>query len=83
MHSALNEGDHTSLFRNGLLLEGVRHTLVSHSDDLLHAKHGAAGVLVAATAKALLLAWYNADTRPEATNAALVALADYLRSMGY
>lgn len=71
------------MYANGVHVEGKRYTVVSAGDHELHAKSGAAGVLVARTCLALVIAFYDAEQRAESCNATLLALTDYLRSCSY
>merc|ERR1712118_263566 len=71
--------DTHKLFGSGLRVAGEKYTVIRASDEHIHGKRGASGVICSRSNQAIVVATYSNDTKPEPVNTVVESLTDYLR----
>lgn len=74
--------DPSGLYANGLRAGGAKYTVVRGTDENIHGKKGASGIIAVKTGMAVIFATYSEDIKPENTNNVIESLADYLKTNG-
>ena len=75
--------DPSTLYSSGIRIAGDKYAVLRATEEHIHGKKGATGVIASRSKSTIVLACYDDTVKPEPVNTVVEALSDYLRQNGF